>query len=388
MIEKIKQVLKWSKDMTEKAIYECNQKTLEFRSILKKKLIILNTFKHHCDFMIEKIRNANKVPIYYSIKEVSCPEISQKDLNLEFKNLYKNVFITKVSSSIDSSQKYKEIEDSLSSLLNKEFVDEPDSYLDFFMANTKVLVSFDIKSASFNKKTINLQENQGILTSICRISTDEIFISGGNINIGQTLSETLDNCFIINTKNSSVTILPKGYKRCAAQPLLFNKKIYIFGGELYSQNIKESHMFDLNSKTWKILAPLIDELSCTSTVLLRENEILLIGTNVNGKRYFLGYNTISNTYFDYSLNYSDKNFHINILIQSDDKVFIIVRNIIFVTEANNLRSWKITEKSCVHFGIISQVVVRENKAYFIDSKQDVFMFCLKTFHMSNILKIA
>lgn len=387
MINKVKKVLKWSNDMTQKTIHDYNQKMFELTSFLKNALTSLKAIKNHCSFMIEKITKANKVPIFFNTKALSYPEISQDDLNPEFTNLYKNAFIKKGTTTIDSSQRHKEIEDSLSLLLSKEFVDKLDNYLDFFIGDSKILVSFYIISTSYTKKFICLQENQGILNSICRISANEIFVSGGNINIGQLLNETLDNSFIINTNNTSITVLPKGFKRSAAQPLLFDKKIYIFGGESYSQNIKESHMFDLNSKTWRLLAPLVTELSCTSTLLLKNDEILLIGTNVNGKRYLLGYNTIANRYSDYNLDYSDKKFHINLLIKSDDKVIIIGKNNLLVTEANNIRSWRNIGKSYMHSGIISQVIVRDKKAYFIDSKHNVYAFCLETFQMNNLLKI-
>lgn len=152
----------------------------------------------------------------------------------------------------------------------------------FFLKNSKTFVVFD--TLTFNTTKINAQVNeiQGSASSICPVSKNEVFINGG-------YSYThLHNCYLINNKTGETKYLPANRKRAGAQAILYSRRIYVFGGNEKVQ-LKCCDMFNLDSLSWKSLSDLPRCLTSTSSVIFRENEFMIVGTELPRMQHICPY---------------------------------------------------------------------------------------------------
>lgn len=173
------------------------------------------------------------------------------------------------------------------------------------------------------------------------MSLDEVLIYGRCTLTLYYLEKYLDSCFIINTKNSKTTSLPKGIKRSSAQALLFNNSVYVFGGRCNQHVLlKDCHRFDIESKNWKILSPLCTELTSTLLILWKTNEILVVGSNSDGNRYLLNYKITEDIYLHHDFSYSHKSYYANILVSSEKNIILLSAQTLFVTNIGDSFSWK------------------------------------------------
>ncbi|OMJ94295.1 hypothetical protein SteCoe_2640 [Stentor coeruleus] len=371
-IDAVENIIKWTKDITKKSKNDYNKIMLEIRSALKDTLSAIKKIKIHCKGIRSKLRKDSSLEL---------PGTNLEEINIELKALLKNVFTDWKTVSFNTSEYVDDIENSFYSVLYSDYREGLDRYLDFFIKNTKTLVTFDIKLCNYTKKDIDMQGVQGNNISICRLSSNEIFIEGGLL-----LSEYLDSCYIIDTKLGKGKAMLNGQKRRAAQPLFFKNSIYIFGGQSYEIYLNDCNEFNLTSKIWRNLSRLNTGLSCTSPLPWKNNEILVVGSDLNGRRYLFSYNIIEDFYLYFNFDHSDK-YHMNLLVRNDKFLLLLSANSLFVTEIGEFFEWKKVEHKYAYYGIISQVTIREKKAYFIDSNANVFSICLETYQMENLLKI-
>lgn len=376
-IDVIENILKWIKDITKKSKNDYNKIILEIKNALKDTLNAVEKIKNHCKIFRSKVRK---------VMNTESLGASLEDINEELQVLFKNVFANHRICTFNNSVYVDDIENSFNSVLNSDYRDGLDRYLDFFPKNSKTLVTFDIKSCTYVKNDIDLQEVQGAFSSICRLSSNEIFIQGGILYLGLLLDEYLDGCYIIDIKNCVGTVMPKGQKRRAAQPLLFKNSIYIFGGQSYDIYLNDCSQFNLTSKTWKNITQLSIGLSCTSPLPWKNYEILVVGSDLNGRRHFFSYNIIEDFYLYFNLEHSG-NYHMNLLVRNDNFLLLLSANSLYVSEIGEIFKWKKIELTYTYYGVISQITVREKKAYFVDNNENVFALCLETYQMENLLKI-
>ena len=139
-----------------------------------------------------------------------------------FDNYCKNLFITEIEA--DQSSNYLEI-------------------IYFFKGDSKTLVELQVESLEMVENELNVNENLGLLASMCLIPGGNLFYNGGYSGEGDLIAST----YIINLKTKHAEILPKARLRCTASALYYSGSIYIFGG-CGKSAYKNSDRFNLKRK--------------------------------------------------------------------------------------------------------------------------------------------
>lgn len=243
--------------------------------------------------------------------------------------------------------------------------------LAYFIKNTNIFVEFNTKTSIYTVKRINNLETQGRRIAICNISPEEIFIYGGETR------NSLSSAYILNLVGYKIETLKPGIPRHSSTPIVYNKKVYIFGGWT-NKCLKNCNYFDLISKNWKDLSDLPSPQSDTSTVKLNKKIL------VSGYDNFLQlYNPEIDSFENLDSNINPKNK--NILIKHGAYVYLLARNVYRINR-NTLLFFEKTNMK-VNFSMLScRPIVRDNFAYFFDEDFNIYKFSFIDFSLKIIDK--
>ncbi|OMJ65763.1 hypothetical protein SteCoe_37656 [Stentor coeruleus] len=367
------------KSITKNLLQENKNLIIHFNELIEqlmqeKKQVLSAIYRtiQHCKILLKFVREKDRIPIIYAQDTIKNTQITIDDINIEMtacrsfnfdqigysKSLIKDV--------LKNNQSEEEIHEDLEDCLY------------FFIKNSKTLVKFDPSTLSLNKINTEVSENQGEFMALCSISYKKVFVTGGK------RENFLDCCYIINAQTGKKKILPKIRKRAFAQALYYKNAVFIFGG-FDKRILASSDMFNLTTLSWKSLSNLPTPLDSTSATILSENNILIVGSDQTFKHFCLSYNIVSNSYSNFSLQFSSKNY--DLLIQDDDFLYLLNPENILITTKSNLNTWDQKPNSTYFECTTSRVAMRNKKAYFYDMRGYIYEFDLESLVIKKILNI-
>lgn len=359
-------------------IIKMNEILEKLMIINKKSLDGIENIVRHCKTLLKIVREKDRIPIIYDLDSVNTTQISSVNIEMEI-NACRSFFISKIP---DYSLLEKAIRKNLKFIVIREFSEYLDKNIHFFMDNSRILIKFDTLKLREVRITTQVSENTGYCPSICSVSKNEIFTTGGRI-----FNNFLDPCYLINNKTGDVKILPRIRKRNVAQAIYYNRRIYIFGG-YDGKCFSNCDMLCMNNLSWKSFSDLPIPLGNTSVVKLKKDEFLIVGINVPCDRFCFSYNLIEDSFSNLSLKFSDRGKYANLLLRNNSRFYILSPNWILVSTISNLNNWVKNSNSTSFEETISRPVIRNGKAYFNDYYNKVYEFDFGKLKIKKLLKIT
>lgn len=118
---------------------------------------------------------------------------------------------------------------------------------------------------------------------------------------------------------------------------------------------------------------------------MRENELLVVGRDQGFKHFCLSYNMINNSYSNFCLQFSGKNY--DLLIQDEDCLFLLTPEIILLTTKSKLETWDRRQNSTYFESTTCRAAIRGRKAYFYDVRGYIYEFDLESLVIKELLKV-
>ena len=308
-------------------------------------------------------------------KNVALPvstniKYSESILNKEMIKLYlkessKNLKLN------EFSEKLQELNEKLK-LNYKSLNKTKNNTLPYFIKGTKFFVEYDTQKYISTVKHINQLVPQGRRAAICYVDSDKIFLYGGQS------SECLRSAYFINTKTYLIDYLLPGIPRHSTTPIVFNKKIYVFGGwKILALN--DCSYFDMNLRFWVTKSNLPSAQSDISTVKLR-NKILLTGYRDFLQLYYPENDLYEN--INCGINPKDK----NMLIKHGEYVYLLAGKV-YRAIYDILMLFEHLHKKVTFEMASCRPLVRNNYAYFVDEDYQIHMFSFSDFSLKIIDKV-
>ena len=240
--------------------------------------------------------------------------------------------------------------------------------LPYFIERTKNFVLFDTYNHSFMIKNLENIESQGRRGTLCYLNNHEIFCYGGENE------NKIRKSFIIDTSNFCVRHLPNGRPRHSARSVKADHKIFVFGGWAYT-SLKNSDCFELKHNYWRSISDLPSHQSDTSTIKIK-NKILITGCY----NFLQIYNISTDSYKDLLSDFKVDRY--NIVIKYGKYVYLLCEYI-FYSKKDKLKYWTRIPDKLLKFDMNSCIpVIRDNCAFFIDEKYDIYVLEFKDMRLS------
>lgn len=340
---------------------------------------ILRT-NQYCKELLKIYKANNRFPIIYAAGTIRGNEIGVNDMVKEI-NAYR---LTNFNKILNFDLIANKIIKKLNKIKMTREILYPENYNDnfiyVFLSNSKILAKVDIETLGYGKINTQVSELQGDCPSICSVSPTEVFTTGG-------YSESvLKCCYLINNETGTVKSLPKIRKRDYAQAMYYQRKVYIFGGYADRTLLNSCDAFSIDSLTWKSLSNLLIPMRCTSVVNFRDNELIFIGSDIDGRRHCLSYNTKTDYYSNFSMIYSSEHDG-NVLIRDGTNLFMLHKENIIKANISKMSNWKKKDNSTSFGHSSSRPVIRNRFAYFIDWGNHLFKFDLNKLEIKKVLSI-
>lgn len=291
-------------------------------------------------------------------------ELTPKMIKLFFKESSKNLKLQNLSDKILEYNKKFELK--FHNSLHKK-----NEKLSFFIYQTKNFVEFDTKTSDFTLKIIDSLEPQGRRFIMATVNPEKIFFCGG------ILERPSSSTFFLNPKTYVVEKLQSGIPRRGSIPVVYNNKIYVFGGYIDACT-NSCDYFDLNLNQWFKLSNLPSPKSDVSTIRI-DQKILISAQD----QFMQIYNISQNTFMDMNsaINPTAK----NILIKYKGYVYLLAVKI-YRVKCDCLSYFEHINKSVIFEKVLSRAVVRNNHAFFVDEKFNIYKFYFEDYRLKIIRK--
>ena len=348
---------------TKKELTKFNE---EFKSFMMNTISSVSLIKKRTKSILNDIQNGRNVglPVSANINYTDSI-LNRKMINLFIKESSKSFKLNEFSERIlNLNQKFE--------LKFKSFMQTKNDKLAFFIKDTKFFVEYDTQNSFSTVKHIDDLVPQGRRAAICYVDYDKIFLYGGQS------SEDLHSAYYINTKTYEIDYLISGIPRHSTTPIIFNQKIYVFGGWA-TKALNDCSYFDMNSRLWFTQSNLPTPQSNVSTIKLR-NRILLTGSNEFLELYSPKYDSYENV--NCGINPTKK----NMLIKHGKYVYLLAEKV-FRAKYDVMLYFEHLSHN-VSFAMVSCIpVVKNNCAYFIDENYQIHMFSFDDYSLKMIDKV-
>ena len=338
----------------------------ELNSYIMNTISSISSIRKHSKSILKDVLYGINValPVSTNIKYTDSI-LNNKMINLFIKESSKNLKLNEFSERIQElNEKFK--------LKFKSLILTKNDKLAFFIKDTKFFVKYNTQNSVSTVKHMGQLVPQGRRAAICYVDSDKIFLYGGQS------SECLYSAYFVNTKTYHIDYLISGIPRHSTTPILFNQKIYVFGGWT-DKALNDCSYFDMNLRLWFTQSNLPSPQSDVSTVKLR-NKILLTGYKNFLQLYYPENDTYEN--INCGVNPGDK----NILIKYQDYVYLLAGKVyrakhdflVYFEHLNISVSFKMV--SC-------RPIIRNNHAFFVDEDYQIHMFNFADFSLKMIDKV-
>jgi hypothetical protein len=248
----------------------------------------------------------------------------------------------------------------------------------FIKYNSKTLIGFSLEKFFSIESELNFLSDSLSSPCIFQLSDDMLFVHGGR---DCTWRNYYSKTFLYDVKNETYEKIDSNFPISDSRPIAFDRKVFIFGGEINRKPSISSNAFDLELKQWRSVCDLPKPLNNTSSIILND-EILITG-EFNSCMYL--YNVEIDTFKCISTNCSPKYYHL--LVEVDGRLFIITDQI-YENFQDDLMFWHVVSSDGVRKEtLISAGYFRNGFVYFADWEGNIYRFNKKTKSVAIITSI-
>lgn len=361
--EGIKEKLKEEIYKTRKGINQCIQKC---SNIIKELILFQNLLLSNARSYISKCRRilaqaTLNDKIAYLVIKPKDPifEINLKLVQSELHNMYvpKHYSALNLNESINSLLDFFKTKDSVEKFILLKH-DSTENLLLSAKECENSIFYYSIDDNSQQEIQLNLEYPLANQSAACWIDKNTVFIQND-------IQKNSGNAYIYNHTENSILKVPSTIKRTGAQPIVYNEKVYFFGGISNKNILSTCDYYDIKDMIWKNFSELPEPSSCTSTLVLGRN--IIISTH---RCKVFEYDSEDNSYnLTKSISFTGGHF----IVKCNDNMYLIGKKCYFcpiflVKEWKMYNTYSGPALKCGG----SRPIVRGNKVYFFANDNNAY----------------